>query len=94
MFISRAKRIKPTKETDKEYQQIGKELDLTNLENLLEYIQLFTHLLNKKKFEKLLERREWDHKINLLKNVPKKLNTKAYEITVKKDKALNQWLGE
>ena len=32
--------------------------DLTNLEDLLEYIQPFTHLFNKKKFEKLLKIRE------------------------------------
>jgi len=36
--------------------EIGKEPDKTNPEDLLEYIQLFTHLFNKKKFEKLLER--------------------------------------
>ena len=35
--------------------KIGKELDKTNLEDLPEYIQPFTHLFNKKKFEKLLE---------------------------------------
>ena len=33
-----------------------KELDLTSLEDLLEYIQHFTHLFNKKKFKKLLEK--------------------------------------
>jgi len=36
--------------------EIGKEPDKTNPEDLLEYIRLFTHLFNKKKFEKLLER--------------------------------------
>ena len=40
---------------DKEQQEIGKKLDITNTKNLLEYIQLFTHLFNKKKFEKFLE---------------------------------------
>ena len=49
-------------------------------------------MFNKKKFEKLLEQRKWDHKINLLENVPKELNTKAYAIIVKEDKVLNQWL--
>jgi len=43
---------------NKEHQKIGKELDLTNIEGLLEYIQPFTHLFNKKKFRKLSERRE------------------------------------
>jgi len=36
-------------------QEIRKELDQTNPEDLPEYIQPFTHLFNKKKFEKLLE---------------------------------------
>ena len=35
--------------------KIGKELDKMNPEDLPEYIQPFTHLFNKKKFEKLLE---------------------------------------
>ena len=38
--------------------EIGKELDEMNPEDLLKYIRLFTHLFNKKKFEKLLERHE------------------------------------
>ena len=36
--------------------EIGKKLDKTNPEDLPEYIQPFTHLFNKKKFEKLSER--------------------------------------
>ena len=63
-----------------------------NSENLLNYIQLFTYLFNKK-FEKLLERYEWDHKINLMDKAPRKLNTKAYAMTLKEE-ALNQWLDE
>ena len=65
-----------------------------NPEDLPEYIQPFTHLFNKKKFEKLLERCKWDHKINLMEEAPKKLNAKAYAMTLKKEKALNQWLDE
>jgi len=60
-----------------------------NLEDLSECIWLFTHLFNKKKFEKLLEKREWNHKINLLEDRPKELDAKAYVITVNKDEALN-----
>ena len=74
--------------------KIGKEPDKTNPENLLEYIQPFTHLFNKKKFEKLLERQEWDHKINLMEEAPKELNAKAYAMTLKEEKALNQWLDK
>ena len=40
---------------DKDQQKIRKELDQTNKEDLSKYIQPFTHLFNKKKFEKLLE---------------------------------------
>ena len=66
------------KETDKEHQEIGKEL-----EDLPECIWPFTYIFNKKKFVKLLERREQDYKINVLENMPKELNTKAYTIIVK-----------
>ena len=34
--------------------KIGKESDPINLEDLLEYIWLFTHLFNKNKFEKAI----------------------------------------
>ena len=52
------------------------------------------HLFNKKKFEKLPERREWDHEINLTDKAPKELNAKAYAMTIKKKEALNQWLDK
>jgi len=51
-------------------------------------------LFNKKKFKKLPERREWDHKINLMKEASKELNAKAYVMTLKEEEALNQWLDE
>ena len=76
-----------TKETvsDKMEQDKGKirkKPDKTNPEDLPEYIRPFTHLFNKKKFEKLPERREWDHKINLMEEAPRELNTKAYAMTI------------
>ena len=43
---------------DKDNGEIGKEPDKTNPEDLPNYIRPFTHLFNKKKFEKLPERRE------------------------------------
>ena len=55
-------------ETNKRHQEIGKEPDPMNLEDLPECIWSFTHLFSKKKFEKLLEKREWNHKINLLED--------------------------
>ena len=66
-FNSRRTKAMEIKDTIKEQNngEIRKEQDKTNLEDLPEYIRLFTHLLNKKKFEKLPERCEWDHKINL-----------------------------
>ena len=51
-------------------------------------------MFNKKKFEKLPERREWNHEINLMDEAPQELNTKAYAITIKKEEALNQWLDK
>jgi len=65
-FTLRNRRIQATEDNDKGQQEIGKEPDLTNPEDLLDYIRPFTHLFNKKKFEKLLERREWDYEINLI----------------------------
>ena len=80
--------------TEQDNGEIGKEPDKTNPEDLLEYIQPFTHLFNKKKFKKLLERQEWDHKINLMDEAPKELNAKAYVMTLKEEEALNQWLDK
>jgi len=50
------------------------------------------HLFNKNKFKKLLKRREWDYKINLIDKAPKELNAKAYAMTIKKAEVLNQCL--
>jgi len=70
--------------------EIRKEPEKTNPEDLLDYIRPFTHLFNKKKFEKLPERHKWDHEINLIDEAPKELNAKAYTMTIKEEKALNQ----
>ena len=43
------------------------------------------HLFNKKKSEKLLKRCEWNHEINLMEEVPRKLNAKAYTMTLKEE---------
>ena len=55
-YTLRTRKIKLIEEMDKEYYEIRKESNLTNPEDLSEYIQYFTYLFNKKKFEKLLER--------------------------------------
>ena len=88
------KRTKTMETTEQNNGEIGKEPDKTNPEDLPEYIQPFIHLFNKKKFEKLPERHEWDHKINLTEEAPKELNTKAYTMTLKEEEALNQWLDK
>jgi len=93
----KTRRIKATENTDNKEQdngEIGKKPDKTNSEDLPDYIRPFTHLFNKKKFEKLLERHEWNHKINLMEEAPKELNAKAYTMTLKKEEALNQWLDK
>jgi len=92
-----SRRTKAMETNDKQEQdngEIGKEPDKTNPEDLPNYIRPFTHLFNKKKFEKPPERREWDYKINLTDKAPKELNTKAYVMTLKEKEALNQWLDE
>jgi len=86
----KTKRIKATETTTQDNGEIGKKPDKTNLEDLPDYIQPFTHLFNKKKFEKLLERCEWDHEINLTNKAPRELNAKAYTMMLKEEEALNQ----
>ena len=58
------------------------------------YLTVYLFIFNKNKFEKLPEQREWDYEINLMEEVPKELNAKAYTMTVKEDKVLNQWLDK
>jgi len=93
-FNSRWTKETVTDKKNKDNGEIGKEPDKTNPEDLLDYIQPFTHLFNKKKFENLLERQEWDHEINLTEEAPKELNAKAYAMTLKEEEALNQCLDE
>ena len=84
-FNSRRAREMIMDKMEQDNSKIGKELDMINPEDLPEYIRPFTHLFNKKKFEKLPTRREWDHKINLMDKVPKELNAKAYAMMLKKE---------
>ena len=93
-FNSRRTKETVTDKTEQDNGKIGKEPDKTNPEDLPEYIQPFTHLFNKKKFEKLPEHKEWDHEINLMEEAPRELNAKAYAMMIKEEEALNQWLDE
>ena len=56
LFIPRNQRTQAMDDNDKGQQEIGKEPDPTNLEDLPDYIWPFTHLFNKKKFKNLPER--------------------------------------
>jgi len=86
----KTRRIQAMEINNKDQQEIEKELDPMNLEDFLNYIQPFTHLINKKKFEKSPERQEWDHKINLTEEAPTELNVKTYAMIIKEEEALNQ----
>ena len=54
----RTKKTETKNTATQDNREVGKEPDKTNLEDLPEYIQLFMHLFNKKKFEKLPEKRK------------------------------------
>jgi len=54
----KTRRTKAMNNMEQDNGEIGKELDRTNPEDLPDYIRPFTHLFNKKKFEKLPERHE------------------------------------
>jgi len=75
-------------------QMENKKPDKTGELDLPKYIWPFTHLFNKKKFEALPQKREWDYEINLEGQVPGELNTKAYAITIKEEETLNEYLDE
>jgi len=89
-FIPRNQKIQAIDDNNKEQQEIGKKPDPTNPKDLPDYIRPFIHLFNKKKFEKLPERQEWDHEINLMEKTPRELNEKAYTMIIKENEALNQ----
>ena len=85
----KTRRTQTMEQIAQDNREIGKELDKMNPEDFPDYIQPFMHLFNKKKFEKLPERHEWDHEINLMDEAPRELNAKAYIMTLKEEKALN-----
>jgi len=91
-FTSWSRRLLPKEE--EESKGGNKEPNPTNPEDLPKYVQLFTHLFNKKKFKKLPDKQEWDHEINLMEEAPKELNAKSYPMTLKEEETLNQWLDE
>jgi len=42
----------------------------------------------------LPQKREWDHKINLVEQASGELNTKAYAMIIKEEETLNEWFDE
>ena len=54
----KTRRTKAMEITEQDNGEIGKEPDNMNPEDLLDYIRPFTHLFNKNKFKKSLERCE------------------------------------
>jgi len=57
-IMFKTRRTKAMEITEQDNGEIGKEPDNMNPEDLLDYIRPFTHLFNKNKFKKLLERCE------------------------------------
>lgn len=76
------------------WEEEEEEPDPTNPEDLPDYIRPFTHLFNKKTFEKLPERTEWDHEIQLMQEAPKDLGGKTYDMTIKEQGELREFLKE
>src|SRR6266705_4702944 len=54
----------------------------------------YAHLFEKKKFDKLPRRREWDHGIELLPDAPKSIVARNYRMTLDEQKALDEFLTE
>jgi len=70
----KTRRTKAIETTTQNNGEIRKKSDKMNPEDLPDYIQSFMHLFNKKKFEKLPERHDWDHKISLMDEAPSLCN--------------------
>lgn len=68
--------------------------DPTNPEDLPEYARPFIHLFNKKTFDKLPERTEWDHEINLTPDAPNDVGAGTYNMTVKEQEELREFVKE
>jgi len=90
----KTRRTKAMEIIEQDNGEIGKESDNMNLEDLPDYIQPFIHIFNNKKFEKLLEKCEWDYEINLTEEASRELNAKTYAMSLNEEEALNQWLDE
>ena len=58
------------------------------------YIDDYAHMFEKKNFDKLPGRREWDHEINLVADAPKELPARNYRMTPVELQALDEFVNE
>ena len=58
------------------------------------YIKPFQHLFEKKNFDKLPIHREWDHEINLTKDVPASIPAWLYRMMPVEQEAVNQFVED
>ncbi|KAF7773650.1 hypothetical protein Agabi119p4_5817 [Agaricus bisporus var. burnettii] len=87
-FEPRIRQLQSNEDTEE------KEPDPTNPEDLPAYMKPFAHLFNKKNFDKLPERTEWDHKINFTENAPTEISSKVYSMTPLEREELDKFLDE
>ncbi|KAF7773493.1 transcriptional regulator family: Zinc finger, CCHC-type [Agaricus bisporus var. burnettii] len=87
-FEPRIRRLQSNEDTEE------KEPDPTNPEDLPAYMKPFAHLFNKKNFDKLPERTEWDHEINFMENAPTEISSKVYSMTPLEREELDKFLDE
>jgi hypothetical protein len=59
-----------------------------------QYIDAFNHMFEKKNFDKLPGRWEWDHEINLVPDTPKELPARNYRMTPVEQQALDEFVNE
>lgn len=66
----------------------------TDTLKLPDYIKEYAHLFEKKNFDKLPIRREWDHEINLKEGAPSEIKAKVYPMTQEELVELDKFLQE
>ena len=59
-----------------------------------DYTKPFQHLFEKKNFDKLPIRREWDHEINLTEDAPASIPARLYRMTPVEQEAVNQFVED
>lgn len=71
-----------------------KSADTTQPTDLPKYLRPYTHLFNKKNFNKLPNRTVWDHEINLDETAPATLQSKVYPMTIIEKEELGKFVKE